>query len=583
MGTFTFTASLPVAATALRGFTNARSEFLITTLPVADLSANTTDEIVFPHFADGGGWTTQVVLVNPSDFSIQGTLQFSNRITTTSLPNSISTSLQFNTFNYSVPPRSARKFVSGGQGFPARTGWVRIRPSFGAFTPSAVVIFSFKQEGVTVTEAGVASVPSGSAFRIYAEASGDFEFRDRGSVQTGVVVANTSAVQVTVNLDLTTLDGRPTGATGTLTVFPGAQVAKFLYQIDGLDSLELPFQGILRVSSDGPGISVSGLRGRFNERLDFLISTTAPIAENSDMGTELVFPHLVDGGGFVTQFVLFNSGNSSSSATLSFRENTGASLDLRLLGEGATPQLLSLAQFSGSPGETLVLTGNNFVTDTPALVSFEFGPDATIRVPSTSVTESEIEVLVPVFVDENTGSVTTGNASVSIAQELPGGTSLYGPVDGFNIGELGGTSQASGTILLQTIDQVLNDLDAGVADWQAIQSAAGSSFDASNLISSLQTTRDVLSSRRALVEALASGTTRQVLTGSVAGQNTFANRRIVRTNRSVVVGLSDLTAQCGGSSRLHFGCGTNLGRRQVSRLAGLYFGWFPSRDRRATE
>src|SRR5262249_53325447 len=64
VGTFTFTASLPISVIALRGLTNERSEFLITTLPVADLSvASGSDPILFPHFADGGGWTTQILLV----------------------------------------------------------------------------------------------------------------------------------------------------------------------------------------------------------------------------------------------------------------------------------------------------------------------------------------------------------------------------------------------------------------------------------------------------------------------------------------------------------------------------------------
>src|SRR5262249_49608893 len=51
-GTFSFTASQPVAVIALRGFTNQRGEFLITTLPVADLSVPAdSDNILFPHFA----------------------------------------------------------------------------------------------------------------------------------------------------------------------------------------------------------------------------------------------------------------------------------------------------------------------------------------------------------------------------------------------------------------------------------------------------------------------------------------------------------------------------------------------------
>ncbi|PYS27730.1 MAG: hypothetical protein DMG11_15425, partial [Acidobacteria bacterium] len=38
-GSFSFSASMPIVAIALRGFTNERSEFLMTTLPVADLDA----------------------------------------------------------------------------------------------------------------------------------------------------------------------------------------------------------------------------------------------------------------------------------------------------------------------------------------------------------------------------------------------------------------------------------------------------------------------------------------------------------------------------------------------------------------
>src|SRR5207244_11460604 len=55
-GTFTFSSSVPVAAIALRGLTNERSEFLITTLPVTTTTAQ-SGSLIFPHFADGGGWT----------------------------------------------------------------------------------------------------------------------------------------------------------------------------------------------------------------------------------------------------------------------------------------------------------------------------------------------------------------------------------------------------------------------------------------------------------------------------------------------------------------------------------------------
>ena len=57
IGTFTFTSSVPAGITALHGLLNERSEFLITTLPVVPLSSVSTQPLLFPDYADGGGWT----------------------------------------------------------------------------------------------------------------------------------------------------------------------------------------------------------------------------------------------------------------------------------------------------------------------------------------------------------------------------------------------------------------------------------------------------------------------------------------------------------------------------------------------
>ncbi len=75
-GTFTFNASAPVGVISLRGFTNERSEFTITTQTVATTTAPSTTPLVMAHFADGAGWKTQVILVNSSDNLISGNVQF---------------------------------------------------------------------------------------------------------------------------------------------------------------------------------------------------------------------------------------------------------------------------------------------------------------------------------------------------------------------------------------------------------------------------------------------------------------------------------------------------------------------------
>jgi len=71
-----FLQTFPVSAIALRGRTNERSEFLLTTLPVADPDLLSSATAFFPHYADGGGWKTQFVLVNPIDEPMTGILKF---------------------------------------------------------------------------------------------------------------------------------------------------------------------------------------------------------------------------------------------------------------------------------------------------------------------------------------------------------------------------------------------------------------------------------------------------------------------------------------------------------------------------
>src|SRR5262249_51853073 len=106
-GTFTFSSSLPVGAIALRGRVNERSEFLMTTLRVKDLAeAPSSAAVVFPHYADGGGWLTQLVLTNPGDSTITGSVQFLDPQGT---PAVLKISNQTDSsFTYSIPPRSSR-------------------------------------------------------------------------------------------------------------------------------------------------------------------------------------------------------------------------------------------------------------------------------------------------------------------------------------------------------------------------------------------------------------------------------------------------------------------------------------------
>ena len=182
---------------------------------------------------------------------------------------------------------------------------------------------------MTVSEAGVPAVPAGNAFRLYVETAG--ALGAVGSIQTGLAVVNTSASAASVLLEIYKLDGSSTGLTGTLPVPANGQIATFLTQIQGLSSLPAPFQGVLRVSSPA-AISVIGLRGRYNERGDFLITTTPSVNEAIPPSTaRLLFPQIVDGAGYTTQFILFSGQpGQAQSGTLQLFSQSGTPLGLTL-------------------------------------------------------------------------------------------------------------------------------------------------------------------------------------------------------------------------------------------------------------
>ena len=303
--TFTFNSSVPVGAVALRSYVNERSEALMTTLPVVPVSSNASSSvgaIVLPHFAAGGGWTTQVLLVNPTDQPLSGSVNMDAAYT------------------YAIAPRSSVKITSASSDL-LRTGNIVVTPTQGSGLPMASSVFSFVNNGITVTESGIATTGVAPGFQVFAES-------DSGQrLQTGIAVANTAAAAANAQFQLLTSDGQSTGFTGSTTLDPNGHVALFLNQIPGMQNVPASFRGILHISSN-TSISAIGLRTRYNERGDFLISTTPAIADNAPSSSdEYVFPQVVSGSGYRTDFILMNP-TGASQGTLSLKSQAGTELPL---------------------------------------------------------------------------------------------------------------------------------------------------------------------------------------------------------------------------------------------------------------
>jgi hypothetical protein len=312
LGTLTFQSTSPVAVTALRGFTNERGEFLITALPVVALTP-ASGELVFPHFADGAGWATQVVLINSSDEAITGSLQFYGGGTTTNPAQPLNLTIDGQTgssFSFSIQPRSSQRLQTSGNGSTVQVGSIRVTAN-GSLGPHGLAIFRYRSpSGIITSEAGVSAIKPDRMFRLYSESAGP-------ALQTGVAIVNASPSGELVDLELSGLDGASL-ARISLSIPANGHVAKFLHELPGFESVSGIFQGMLRVTAGPSGrIAVSGLRVRQNERQETLTTTIAVVAESAgSFVKERFFPMFADGGGYTTQFVVFGGQGQAGSGKL---------------------------------------------------------------------------------------------------------------------------------------------------------------------------------------------------------------------------------------------------------------------------
>src|SRR5262249_18193409 len=187
------------------------------------------------------------------------------------------------TLSYTIPPRSSLVLRNSSTSDVIRSGSIHVLPGTDP-APSAFVVFSFRRNGVTVSEASVEAVQPAAAVRTWAVRT--------DSIQSGIAIANPSGAGITVNLELFNLSGTSTGISGTVTIPGSGQIATFLNQVPGFERMASPFEGTVRISTgSSAGIAVAGLRGRSNELGDFLIATVPAIDESVPASrTDLVFP-----------------------------------------------------------------------------------------------------------------------------------------------------------------------------------------------------------------------------------------------------------------------------------------------------
>ncbi len=250
VGTFTFESSQPIAAAAMREFVNERGEPLMTPVPVVGHGAGHEN---LP-MAAGDGWSTQAVLVNPTDREISGSVVVSD-----------------DRINYRIPAGSAWRLSTSEAG-PLQRGYAVIDADAGSARPFAFALMSYKPQQTTVAESSVMAVPETRATRVFVESTG---------LQTSIAISNSSDRAARVSLELTGIDGQPTGVRGVVDVPGGGQISTLVKNIPGFESLPSSFTGALRVTSPLTPVTVVGFQERTDDRGVSLVSTLPAISDDA--------------------------------------------------------------------------------------------------------------------------------------------------------------------------------------------------------------------------------------------------------------------------------------------------------------
>ena len=317
-GTLEVASDQPVSVLGLRLVINQRGETLLTTTPAADLKQPLPfGTAIFPQMADGGGYQTTVLLMNPTLATATGTLEFLDNtgapLTVHPVNGEAATS-----FRYRIEPNGVYVFETDGTPSSVDVGSAEAIPDVFRPTPVGAGVFSYTPAGVMVTQSGVPAATPTTHARIYVDLAGGHD--------TGLALTNPSNRPLVITLQAYQSDGvTKVGAAATVDLAANGHTSAFIDQL--LTGLPSGFTGVADVSAPTPFAALA-LRSLVNTRGDFLL-TLLPIADFTEPApTPIVFPQIADGGGYQTQILLVNTQAVDRKVLVSFFDDSGNPLNV---------------------------------------------------------------------------------------------------------------------------------------------------------------------------------------------------------------------------------------------------------------
>ncbi len=315
-GSLEISGDRPISVAALRQITNERNERLTSTAPMADLSHEPFKApICLPDFVDGGGYTTSLILLNTSNVRESGTIHILDDNGSALLVRPIDGN-PGSVFRYSIEPQGLFRFHTDGSPAVRMEGWVQVIPDAGAPSPVGTAIFRYRRIGALVAESVIPSATPTTHARVYVDMSDGHN--------TGLAISNPAESEAGITVKVFGADGSssPVGSEVLVQLKPKGHSAKFADEL--IKELPPGFTGVLDVSSQTPFI-ILALRSIVTDGKDVRLSTFLPADLTLKPPTPIVFPQVVDGNGYATEFLLLGAGTPGT-ATIRFFGETGLPL-----------------------------------------------------------------------------------------------------------------------------------------------------------------------------------------------------------------------------------------------------------------
>ncbi|HYK91932.1 MAG TPA: DUF5060 domain-containing protein [Acidobacteriota bacterium] len=305
-GTLAVRSDQPICALALRGTHNAQGQFIMTSIPAGSDEFPQSAEVL-PQVADGGGYQTELLMLNSSDAPLTGRLTFRKSDGSAWLLAIQGTPVS--ELRYNIPVHGMIRWTTGAAGSDVAVGYCLLAPDPGQAPPAGGAVIRYLPGGALRSETGLPFLPLSTSAGSYWETGPDLD--------TGIALVNSVAQDQQVRLRLFLRDGGEQIRETQVTLTSGGHLARFVSEL--FPGLPSGSRGYLSVGADSP---CGFLPLRMKTTPQGVLFSSLLLSRLTG-GVDRILPQVVSGGGYRTQFIVVNPGDLTSSGKIRYFDDRG--------------------------------------------------------------------------------------------------------------------------------------------------------------------------------------------------------------------------------------------------------------------